>query len=176
MKASRPQCPWGLGVRVPRLPPRSIISEMKDEFQKMLQDPRGWITDKGVCFWSPMYKHVEDLSEKVEGEEEYYWVAEECQAWMEKKADQEQVPAQLAEEGEHPAWHAYEIWLMDAEPEFRKKFMNMLYRKGWVRVGNGPGILSFEGSREGLSRNKSVIDDIVECTNFEEVDQREIEV
>jgi hypothetical protein len=64
-------------------------------------------------------------------------------------------------------WHVYEMWLDDAEPDFRKKFTVALYEKGWVRVGyscRGDGsivLIELEGTQMGLDGTVKAIDDLL---------------
>lgn len=123
----------------------------------------GWILPSRTVIRCSFYGHLPAIAKNDEAMsllpsslqnfwEDLEYIESECQA--------------LANKGEHPEWHCYEI----AESDYRHQVRTALYNAGAVRFGtykiSSSRIMTFEGKGNGLANLKQKCEDFAEENDF----------
>jgi len=117
----------------------------------------GWITDKGELIGCKSFHHKSILWD--------YLKCQEVDSLRERIEEVERECSELADAGEHPEWHVYEMCEYDAE----NKIVQIAYEKGFVRIGldQRRKVIGVEGCPKALKNRMQQIKTIVEKFNNE---------
>lgn len=115
----------------------------------------GWISPSGRLIPCSQWGHYDVIINDEEIESAIPWIHA---SWGGVEAAREECE-NLANSGEHPEWHIYEI----AEDNFRYKVWEALMSAGFLRVGTSVygKIVEIEGSRDTLSKYLNNIKDLI---------------
>lgn len=108
----------------------------------------GGITPSGDAWNVKPYGHI-DLSD-YKTSKYYGLIATVADRVAEDVSFAEEECTELAEAGEHPEWHVWEMVSDNA----RREVMNTMFKAGFVRYGTYDGNMHFEGTREGISKSR----------------------
>lgn len=104
----------------------------------------GWLTNNGKFIECEIYEHFKVQDPIIES------------IWNEYKEDLETAYegcSSLIDQGEHPEWHTYEMFLIDCQFEAYRQ----LYKKGYLRIFNYGTDIGIEGFASSIESQKSVL-------------------
>lgn len=114
----------------------------------------GWISNSGECFGCEQWCHV-SIIEKIVIDEKIKTKIDEINESVEETRKRCQ---ELADNGEHPEWHSYEM----ADDDACAETVQHLFNSGWIRIGTTREIIEAEGLSESITTHYQLLKDLEE--------------
>ena len=132
---------------------KSLIKEVisPSSLKSVLEKGYGWVSVRGQFYVVDKFTHFSiiqklPISNELKGK---------IDSWVDDLKDVGKSCEDLADAGEHPEWHCYEM----TEDSIRDDIIKSMYEEGWIRFGRNVGrnMWEFEGFPKPLKDRLSVI-------------------